>query len=132
MRKFTWLTAFAVVALLFGAPGNAFAHPNHVHAVQVQNPQALNFDAAASVADHVIHADELVSSAELQKEKCQHGNAASDCDACGACSASSAAIATSELAIIKRRGRDEGAQLAAPYHVRQAVLDLSRPPKSFA
>jgi hypothetical protein len=49
------------------------------------------------------------------------------------CSASaSVAIDTSQVFPGVTLVRSEAIPLAAPYIVRQAILDLSRPPKSFA
>lgn len=125
--------AFAAAALFFGATDNAFAHPAHHHAQQTQHASAVNFEIAAPIADHVIHADEFVSAAEMPMEKCQHGNQTPDCDSCCACSASaSVALVTPDYTSSAPTALDKVAALAVAYQVRQPVLDLSRPPKSFA
>lgn len=124
---------FSAAALFFSAQENAFAHPNHVHAVQAQSAAVVEVNVATPITDHVIHTDEFVSSAELPIHKCQHGNSQSDCDSCCACSASaSVAIATPDTFAREITVRSERLPLAAAYLVRQTVLDLSRPPKTFA
>jgi hypothetical protein len=127
MRTLAWLTLLAA-ALFFGAPENAFAHPNHVHSVQSASAESVT-----PIADHVIHTDEFVSAADLHKEKCQHGHDEGDCGVCGACTASaSVALATTDTVTREMRVRGEGLPLVVAYRVRQTVLDLSRPPKFFA
>jgi len=133
MRKFAWLMAFAAAALLFGAADNAFAHPSHHHVQQAQSAPALNADLVSHIVEHDIHADEYVSAAAPQTEKCPHGHSQADCDSCCACAASaSVAVATSDVINREMRTGSAGLWLASPYLVRETVLDLSRPPKSFA
>lgn len=124
---------FAAAALFFGAQDSAFAHDNHVHSAQTQSASITHIEAATAVGECGNHAEDFVSAADLQKQQCRHGQTQSDCDSCGACSVSaSVALATSYVVSGVTRVRSEAISLAAAYHIRQAVLDLSRPPKSFA
>jgi hypothetical protein len=129
MRKLALLTVFAAAALFFGAPESAFAHPNHHPVQQTQSASAPDIDITAAAVEHF---DEFVSVAYPQADKCPHGQAA-DCDFCCACAgAASVALATQEILSSASRVRSEPTELAMPYEIRQAVLDLSRPPKTFA
>jgi hypothetical protein len=129
MRKLALLTLFAAAALFFGAPENAFAHSNHNHMQQAQSGPVLHADATAHAAEHI---DEFVSAAYPQTDTCPHGQGA-DCDYCCACmGAASVALATQEVASGTYHAEGASADLAVLYEIRQAVLDLSRPPKSFA
>ncbi len=135
MRKFAWLTLVAAAALFFGVQGSAFAHANHDHYAHSQSVVAANIETVtvSAVGNCGSHAEEYVSSADLQKQQCRYGHTQSDCDSCCVCSASaSVAIDTSQVFPGVTLVRSEAIPLAAPYIVRQAILDLSRPPKSFA
>jgi hypothetical protein len=126
---------FAAAALFSGAHDSAFAHDNHFHSAQTQSAGITHIEAASAavIGDCGSHAEDFVSTADLQKQQCRHGHTQSDCDSCCACAASaSVAIATSYVISGATRVRSEAIPLASAYHIRQAVLDLSRPPKSFA
>jgi hypothetical protein len=131
MRKLAWLTLVAAAVLFFGAPENAFAHGVHHHVQQAQAAPAFDLDVTAPVVD-VEHSGQFVSAAVPQSEKCPHGQGA-DCGFCCACTGSASAAIVSQLPIDRdTRSLDERIPFVSPYHVRQTVLDLSRPPKSFA
>jgi hypothetical protein len=129
MRKLALLTLFAAAALFFSAPENAFAHSNHNHVQQTQSGPVLNGDATAHAAEHI---DEFVSAAYPQTDTCPHGQGA-DCGFCCVCACgASVALTTQEVASGTYHAESASADLAVLYEIRQAVLDLSRPPKSFA
>jgi hypothetical protein len=129
MRKLALLTLFAAAALFFGAPENAFAHPNHHHVQQTQTGPVMSAGMAAPAIEHF---DEFVSVAHPQADKCPHGQG-DDCGFCCACACgASVAVTTQEVLSGTHHVESGQAALAVLYEVRQAVLDLSRPPKSFA
>jgi len=124
---------FSAAALFFSAPESAFAHGNHHHAEQTQNMLAISIDrnALAEMAAHDF--EQSVSAADVPAGTCPHGHKQTDCGFCCACTGStSVALASPELASRAAHARSERPELSVAYEVRQAVLDLSRPPKSFA
>lgn len=124
---------FAVAALFFSAPQGAFAHGNHHHAQQTQNAPMPSLDRNALIEMDVQHFAQSVSAADEIAGECPHGQKQTDCGFCCACAGgASVALATPELAGRSLHSRSERNWLAVPYEIRQAVLDLSRPPKTFA
>jgi hypothetical protein len=127
MRKFAWLTAFAVAALFFGAPDSAFAHAGHNHVQQAQAAAPQH----AAVTEQTQQTGEFVSVAEPQTKKCPHGQQA-DCASCCACAGgASVALLMPEAMNRTTNARSEVVAAAVSYYIRQTILDLSRPPKSF-
>lgn len=124
--------AFAAAALYFGAAGDAFAHPAHHHIEQAQSTPAVGFDHSKLAIEKTERTNEFVSAAQPQTDKCPHGQG-SNCEFCCPCAAgASVALVTAGFESVAARLVDEAIAPDAPYQVRKAVLDLSRPPKSFA
>jgi hypothetical protein len=131
MRKFAWFIAFAAAALFFGAPESAFAHGNHHHVQQTQTAPAAIFD-NVKPAENTSYLGETVSAGEPRADKCPHGQGVG-CEFCCACVGGvSAAIAAPFVIDRDLRVQQQDVSLGSPYRVWQTVLDLSRPPKSFA
>lgn len=133
MRKFAWLMLFSAAALFFSAPESAFAHGNHRHAEQTQATQPVSFDRNALEEIGAHEFEQSVSAADYPAGKCPHGHRQADCGFCCACAGNaSVALASPEFANRVTHTRSEQPELSVAYEVRQAVLDLSRPPKTFA
>lgn len=138
MRKAVWLIAFAVSALLFGAADGAFAHSAAAHAHSAAAAHT-NGAVAAGVAISPGSAEaaklpgEFLSSFDAQPAFCPHGQNRSDCGSCAACAASFPAAITSAESVFREYQTGAIRVVAAsPLHLRQAVFELNRPPKSFA
>ncbi len=129
MRTLAWLTLVAA-ALFFSGPQSVSAHPAHHHGDTAVTAPVSNADLLIACD----HADEavLVSAAAPAAEKCPHGHATSECDCCAACATGASAIATPDSIVREDNTRVEGPPLCTGHIVRQAILDLSRPPKTFA
>jgi hypothetical protein len=131
MRKLAWLTLFAAAALFFGAPENAFAHPNHHHTAQTQSAPVQKLDTAAPAAEHTGHFDEVVSASQPQTDKCPHGEKAECTFCCAGAGSASVALVIPDAVNRAINARGEVVAASASYYIRQTILDLSRPPKSF-
>lgn len=127
------LLLFAVVALFMSVPDHAYAHPHHhahQHHAQAAATAAVEIVAPAR-AEAPVFSQFLSAGADAQK--CPHGKKQADCGFCCACVVSAAAVlAPAELQSWQRGVRSEHTDLSVLFEVRQPVLDLSRPPKSFA
>lgn len=133
MRKLIGFMVIAAAALFCSAPGQAFAHSGHTHHVQMQAEiaQAAMLDGVVSHrADQVVV--ESISYGSMAFGVCPHSNTGQNCDFCCACAGGvSAALATQEnIAVIFFRSI-RGSLPVVRYSIRQASLDLRRPPKSF-
>lgn len=135
MRKLAWLTLIAAAVLFFGGPEYAFAHSSHHH---VQQAQTHSQHATASGIEHAVLSSEIERDGEFVSvsapldEQCPHGQDA-DCASCCACAGgASVALVTPEVQGRAVQAHSEPAWRSVAFEVRQAVLDLSRPPKSFA
>ena len=135
MRKLAWLTLVAAAALFFSAPESAFAHGAHHHATHAQShsqpaPAASIEHALVSEESH--HDAAFVSARAPEQQKCPHGQG-TGCGFCCACAGgASVALATPEMPGRALRALREHDWRSPPHEIRQAILDLSRPPKSFA
>jgi len=132
MRKLLALLLFVGVALFFGAHEQAFAHAEHSHRPQVQADisQTRTLDGQPSERGHQVF--QSVSPFSMGAATCPHHNSEQDCGFCCACAGGiCAALATPDYAsiIFSRRVRESLPVLL--YLIRQASLDLSRPPKFF-
>lgn len=132
MRMRALLFLFAAAVLFMGTPERAYAHTHHAHQ---HHAQAAVTAAVEIVAPTRVDAPVFlqVISAGEDAQKCPHGKKQADCGFCCACVASAAAVlAPSALQSWQQSERAEHADFAVSFQVRQPVLDLSRPPKSFA
>lgn len=135
MRALLFL--LAVTALFMGLPERAYAHlQNHAHLHHeqsaVQSPASAAVEVAVPERAGVAVFSQLVS-AGADAGMCPHGNAQDDCGFCCACVASVAAVlAPSVLQSWLQGARSQKVDFAISFEVREPVLDLSRPPKSFA
>jgi hypothetical protein len=128
MRRLIWLLLFAVAAL-FAAQDGAFAHAGHP-APQAQNVSAPYVEHAGA-SEPTFHFEESVSTADRHAGHCPHQHH-NDSDCCCACAGSaSAAVLVREFVGDETATREASVPEVQPYQIRQAVLDLSRPPKSF-
>jgi hypothetical protein len=129
MRAFLFL--FAVAVLFMSGPERAYAHSNH-HAHQHHARVTAAVEVALPTHADVPVFSQLLSASE-DAQKCPHGKKRADCSFCCVCVVGSAAVlAPSALQSWQRSERSEYADLSVSFEVRQPVLDLSRPPKSFA
>lgn len=130
MRKVVWLIAFALSALLFGAADSAFAHSSvsahSAHSTAAAQPHIVAKAEAAKLPG------EFVSSFDAQPAPCPHGQGGSDCGFCCACPMSASAAITTPGSVFREDQADVIRVVpVAAQRLRQAVFDLSRPPKSF-
>lgn len=132
MRKFAWLTLVAAAALFFSAQDGAFAHAAHHHVQQIQNAPAP-IQNVVSAAEQASRAEVFVSAASQNTGECPHKHKQGDCGSCCACAGgASVALPTPETVTGTRAARSERNASAVPHEMRHAILDLNRPPKSFA
>jgi len=132
MRKFAWLTLVAAAALFFGAQDGAFAHAAHHHVQQTQSAPAPVLNAVPA-AEQTPHAEEFVSAASEDPGECPHKHKQSDCGSCCACAGgASVALAAPEAVTGTFITRSERTAHVVRHEMRHAILDLNRPPKSFA
>ena len=133
MRMRALLFLFAAATLFMSVPDRAYAHSNHhAHHHHVQVTATAVVDAVASTGAEASVFSQAISASE-DSQQCPHGKKQADCGFCCACVASAAAVlAPSALQSWRQSGRAEHADFAVSFQVRQPVLDLSRPPKSFA
>ncbi len=137
MRKLVWFLLFAVAMLFVGTSGDAFAHAAHQHAQhqQTQSAQAPAVE-TSDLASHVSAKAEFSVTAQTfisgNAGDCPHGKSQADCGFCCACAVGAvAALAAPELAVPAPLLRAGQGSAASGLLVRQHILDLSRPPKSF-
>ncbi len=135
MRRMAWLILLAAAALFLSAPERAFAHPHQHHvqttasssapAVAVERAMPENLQTGAFF--------EAVSASKVDSGECPHGQSQADCGFCCACAGSVAAALTAPETLSQQVPvKTERADLALVFVFRQPILDLSRPPKSFA
>jgi hypothetical protein len=129
MRKFAWLFLLAAAAL-FSAPENAFAHAGHHHVQPAQTKQASSSHAQPAAVETE---QSVRSTIAVMPVQCPHGGSQPDCGFCCANTGNaSAALADSEIFGQSLQTRSERFDPEQQYEIRQTVLDLTRPPKSFA
>lgn len=136
MRMRALLFLLAVTALFMSLPERVYAHSQHHghqhHAQSAPQSPAIAAELAVSTPAAAAVFSQLLSVAD-DAAMCPHGNAESDCGFCCACAASAAAVlAPSALQSWQQGARSQQHAFAISFEVREPVLDLSRPPKSFA
>ena len=132
MRKFAWLTLVATAALFVSAQDGAFAHAAHHHVQQTQNAPAPAQNIAPA-AEQVPQTEVNVSAAFHDFGKCPHKHEQGDCSSCCACAGgASVALAAPEWHGGSFSLRSERTAHVVRHEMRHAILDLNRPPKSFA
>lgn len=133
MQKLAFIFLFMVAAFLFGAPADAFAHQSHHHASQATNAALTEMAVVDAAPESTLHFGQTVSAAEdARTGKCPHGHGlhGDGCCACGG-HASAAINVGAEDSHRLPPSRLSGESIA-PGFIRDAVSDLTRPPKTFA
>lgn len=132
MQKLAFIFLFAVAAFLFGAPADAFAHQGHHATSQAKNAEPAEKAAFNAAPQSASQFGQTVSASEdARTDKCPHGQGlhGDGCCACGG-HASAAIDVGVEASHRLPRSRLSGEGIT-PGFVRDAVSDLTRPPKSF-